>query len=73
MIERNLGNAERVIRLTLAILFMIWAFGQEAINGVEILVVVVATLLMLNGLFSRCYFWYILDLNSMSEENRHCS
>ena len=72
MIERNLGNVERVVRLIIAAIFMVWATNQHSMNGIEIMVVVIAVLLMLNGLFSRCYFWYFLDLNTADNEKSHC-
>ena len=64
MIERNLGNIERVVRLLLGIAFGAWAFLQPQLNGVEWLVMVIALALILNGIFSRCYVWYVLDVNS---------
>ena len=72
MIEKNLGNLERVVRLAMAVFFMVWATSQETMNGIEIMVVIIAALLMLNGIFSRCYFWYLLDLNTNDNENSHC-
>jgi len=64
MIERNLGNAERLTRLVIAIVFGGWAVSQPAMNGVEWFVVAVSIMLILNGIFSRCYFWYLLDINT---------
>ena len=64
MIERNLGNLERVIRLFFAVIFAAWALTRADMHVVEWLVVVVALCFFLNGLFSRCYLWYILDLNT---------
>lgn len=64
MIERNLGNAERLVRLFLGVVFGGWALSQPALNGVEWFVTIVSIALILNGIFSRCYLWYILDLDS---------
>ena len=64
MIERNLGNVERTLRLILGVLFAGWAIQQEAMNGVDWFVVVISIALILNGVFSRCYLWYVLDLNT---------
>lgn len=64
MIERNLGNIERVVRLFLGLVFAGWAFMQPTMNGVEWFVVIVSLALILNGIFSRCYFWYLLDINT---------
>jgi hypothetical protein len=64
MIERNLGNAERVIRLLLGLSFGGWALAQSPMNIVEWFVIAVSLALIFNGIFSRCYLWYILDVNT---------
>lgn len=64
MIERNLGNIERVLRLIAGVCLAIWAVTQQGLNGVEWFVVVISTFLILNGVFGRCYLWYVLDINS---------
>lgn len=64
MIERNIGNAERVVRLLLALCFGAWVFAQPAVNDGEWVLVAVFIALLLNGIFSRCYLWYLLDVNT---------
>ncbi|MCB1842469.1 MAG: DUF2892 domain-containing protein [Halioglobus sp.] len=64
MIEPNLGNLERVIRLLFGIAFALWAVTRPAMNGVEWFVVAVSIALILNGVFSRCYLWYVWDINT---------
>ena len=64
MIERNLGNIERVVRLLIGVVFGVWAFMQPQLNGVEWLVIMVSVALILNGIFSRCYVWYLFDVNT---------
>ncbi len=64
MIERNLGNIERVGRFILGVVFMVWALLQPAMNGIEWFVIIVSLSLILNGIFSRCYVWYLLDINT---------
>lgn len=64
MIERNLGNAERITRLALGIAFAAWAFVQPTMNGIEWFVVAVSLALIFNGIFSRCYLWYLLDIDT---------
>jgi hypothetical protein len=41
MIERNLGNIERVVRLLFGAAFACWALLQPAMNGVEWCIVVI--------------------------------
>ncbi len=72
MIERNLGNVERILRLLFGIFLFVWALQQAHMNAVEWFVMVTAVALVLNGLFSRCYLWYVLDINSCGEGNSDC-
>jgi hypothetical protein len=69
MIERNLGNIERIFRLACGIALLAWALTRPALNGVEWFVILISTLLILNGVFSRCYLWYVLDLNTSSRSD----
>ena len=71
MIERNIGNLERLMRLAAGILFAAWVWQQPHLNGVEWFVMVVSLMLILNGIFSRCYLWYVLDINSCDAENKN--
>jgi hypothetical protein len=64
VIERNLGNIERVGRFILGGVFVVWALLQPAMNGIEWFVTVISLSLILNGIFSRCYVWYLLDINT---------
>lgn len=68
MIEKNLGNAERIVRLLMGICFGIWTMQQPSMNGIDWLVMIVSLALVLNGVFSRCYLWYILDRNSAIDQ-----
>lgn len=72
MIERNLGNIERLVRLAGGILFLAWSLSQPALRFTEYVVMVVATALILNGVFSRCYLWYVLDLNTCERADQNC-
>lgn len=72
MIDRNLGNIERLFRLSCGVLLMAWAWSRPALNGVEWFVIVISTALILNGIFSRCYLWYVLDINTCPPGERDC-
>ena len=69
MIERNLGNIERIVRLLLGITFLAWSVTRPSLNGVDWFVMVIATALILNGIFSRCYLWYVLDIDSTDQNS----
>jgi len=64
MIERNLGNAERLVRLLMGLSLFVWSLQQSGMNGIVWFVVLVAVALVLNGIFSRCYLWFLLDINT---------
>jgi len=64
MIERNLGNLERLFRLAFGIGFIVWALNQPAMNAVEWGVFTVAIFLILNGVFSRCLLWWAIGLDT---------
>ena len=69
MIDRNLGNLERVVRLIMGLAFFGWAFSQPYLNGIEWFVVIVSLMLILNGIFSRCYLWYVLDIDTSGSDS----
>ena len=73
MIERNLGNIERVVRLVAGLALLLWATVQPALNGIEWFVMFISAALILNGVFSRCYLWYVLDINTCGAANEDCS
>jgi hypothetical protein len=64
MIERNIGNIDRFIRLISGLVLAVLAFSQPVLNGVEWFIVAVSMALILNGVFQRCYLWYVLDINT---------
>ncbi|MCB1703916.1 MAG: DUF2892 domain-containing protein [Halioglobus sp.] len=69
MIERNLGNIERVTRFVLGVIFAAWALSQPSMNVIEWFITFVSLALILNGIFSRCYVWYLLDLDTSSRRD----
>ncbi len=74
MIERNLGNIERFIRLAAGLLLAAWALTATDMGALEWLVLLISLLLLLNGVFSRCYFWYVLGINNCERStDKRCS
>jgi hypothetical protein len=73
MIERNLGNIERVARLVMGIIFAMWAISQPYMNAIEWFVVTASLMLIFNGIFSRCYLWYVLEINTCDKQGQNCS
>ena len=72
MFERNLGNIERAVRFLFGIGFAVWAFSQSYMNPIEWFVVAVSLMLMLNGIFSRCFIWWMLGLNTFKTSEASC-
>ncbi|WP_101758279.1 DUF2892 domain-containing protein [Oceanicoccus sp. KOV_DT_Chl] len=72
MFERNLGNIERVIRLLFGIGFGFWAFSQPYMNPIEWFVIAISLMLILNGIFSRCFIWWALGLNTFKPVTPNC-
>ncbi len=68
MIDRNLGNVERVVRLLLGIALAVWTVSRDSLNGIEWFVAVCSLFLILNGIFSRCYLWYVLNVNTRDDD-----
>jgi len=48
----------------MGLVFGAWMLVQPQLTGVEWFVGLVALALILNGIFARCYFWYVLDVNT---------
>jgi hypothetical protein len=64
MIEKNIGNFERLFRLLFGLVFGGWVAVQPSLNGIEWFVLIMSMMLILNGIFSRCYLWYVLEVNT---------
>ncbi len=73
MIEKNLGNIERIFRLFGGLVLLAWALTRPSLNGIEWFVVVISAALILNGIFSRCYLWFVLDINTCKPGEAGCS
>lgn len=71
MIERNLGNVDRIVRLLFGLAFAVWVVSRPDINGIDLFVTSISVALILNGVFSRCYFWYLLDINTATSADSH--
>ena len=68
MIERNLGNIERLIRFLIGLGFAYWVFTRPYLNAIEWFIMAVSLMLILNGVFSRCFFWWMLGINTFNKK-----
>jgi hypothetical protein len=64
MIEHNLGAFERAVRLLVGTVLGVWALAQSELGIVEWITLLAATLLILNGIFGRCYLWLLLGMDT---------
>lgn len=72
MNEKNIGNVERVIRVVFAVGLTIWILSQPSFSLTEAFVALTAFFLFLNGVFSRCYLWFVLEVNTTPRIPGHC-
>jgi len=70
MLKKNIGNIERVFRLLFAVTLSIWITTQQHLNGMEWFVLSISVMMILNGVFARCYLWYILDINTLKKTEK---
>lgn len=64
MFSPNLGKTERAVRLVLGVLLALWVYRRPNPGITEALASVTALFLVLNAIFSRCYLWRALGINT---------
>jgi hypothetical protein len=73
MIEKNLGNVERLIRLCAASALILWLAMQPDVSGMDWFIATISLFLFLNGVFSRCYLWFVLAIDTKKSGATKCS
>jgi hypothetical protein len=46
---------------------------QPDVNGMDWFIATIALFLFLNGVFSRCYLWFVLDIDTKKSSASKCS
>ncbi len=69
----NLSLFERVVRPLLGCVLASIALTQPEIGLLELIVLVIATFLILNGVLARCYLWGWLGINTAQNDIELCS
>ncbi len=64
----NLSLFERVVRPLLGCVLATIALTQPEIGLLELIVLVIAAFLILNGVLARCYLWSWLGLNTAQND-----
>ncbi|MFT5711344.1 MAG: hypothetical protein ACI8QT_002050 [Halioglobus sp.] len=72
MIAQNLGNVERIIRLCTGSALFLWLAVQPAVSGIDWFIAIISLSLILNGVFSRCYIWFMLDIDTHKGPTTMC-
>jgi hypothetical protein len=72
MIKKNLGNAERVARLIVGLGLGYWTITHPNLTVFEWLLLLASFFLVLNSIFSRCYLWYILEIDTCKDLYKDC-
>ncbi len=69
----NLSPFERVFRTLLGCLLALIALSQPELGLLEIIVLIAAVFLILNGIWARCYLWRWLGLNTAQNDIELCN
>ena len=66
--DRNVGREDRVIRIVVAIVLGVLAYLDVLPGAGTIVLAVLAVYLLLSGLFSRCLFYKLADIDTSVQE-----
>jgi hypothetical protein len=65
---RNIGPEDRVVRIVLAIGLAVLAYLGVLPQIASIIMIVLAVYLLLSGLFARCIFYKMIDVDTSIQE-----
>jgi hypothetical protein len=65
---RNVGPEDRVVRIVLAIGLAVLAYLGVLPQIASIIMIVLAVYLLLSGLFARCIFYKMVDVDTSIQE-----
>ena len=65
---RNIGPEDRVVRIVLAIGLAVLAYLGVLPQIASIIMIVLAVYLLLSGLFARCIFYKMVDVDTSIQE-----
>ena len=69
MIERNVGNVERLLRFTFGVGLIVLLLSQPAVTAVEWFIGALAVMLILNGISARCFIWSWFGVNTRASKD----
>ena len=65
---RNIGPEDRVVRIVVALVLAVIAYMQVMPPVASIIAYVIAAYLLLTGLFARCLFYKLIDVDTSVQE-----
>ena len=65
---RNIGPEDRVVRIVLAVGLAVLAYLGVLPGVASIIMIVLAVYLLLSGLFARCIFYKMIDVDTSIQE-----
>jgi hypothetical protein len=65
---RNIGPEDRVVRIVVALVLAVIAYLQVLPPVASIILYVLAAYLLLSGLFARCIFYKLIDVDTSVQE-----
>ena len=72
MIERNIGQLERIVRFVVGVLVVGWVLAGDGFGIPQAIGLIAAFALFWNSIFARCYLWKWLRINSCDPELEDC-
>ena len=72
MIDRNIGLAERIVRLALGVLLIGWVVTGGVFGAAQAVALLAAFALLWNSIFARCYLWKWLGISSCDATRGDC-
>ena len=72
MIDRNIGLAERIVRLALGVLLIGWVLTGGKFGAAQAIALVAAFALLWNSIFARCYLWRWLRISTCDPAGEDC-
>jgi hypothetical protein len=68
IMARNIGPEDRVVRIVLAVGLAVLAYLGVLPGVASIIMIVLAVYLLLSGLFARCIFYKMIDVDTSIQE-----
>jgi hypothetical protein len=72
MIERNIGQTERIVRFLLGLVLLGFVIASGSFGAPQALALIAALALFWNSIFARCYLWKWLNVSTCTASKGAC-